>query len=409
MISRWGAIAICRKKCKYPKEALFSQINPAIPVKHSKQIPQLPFAAEEFTPANIYQQLRKLHYIGQEKAVKALSLMACRHINRLKYLFVEGIPPQELPPKDNFLLLGPTGSGKTYLVNLIFSRILKLPTTVVDLTAYSETGYVGQDVVSILTRLVLAAGGDYERAAMGIVCLDEFDKLATSKSDAVFSGQGTTKDVSGLGVQKELLKMLEGAEIDVPLDISHSAYAPRQTMSTEHIAFIALGAFSGITKTIRQHNKQIGFGQQRQKELEDKVAYQIEEDDLRKVAYFQDYGIMPELIGRFTRIIPFHPLGKTHLKTILQEQIGQQYHKELELLNTELLIEESVMDKVVEQALEMETGARALRAALYGHIEAACFELYSQKRKSRRRLRLFVKEGHIQWEINALKKAKKSK
>lgn len=352
-----------------------------------------------YTPMDIYNKVRLQGYIGQHKAVQAVSLMACRHVRRLKNVFVDQISKDELPPKDNYLLVGPTGSGKTYLVDIIFNKILNLPTTVIDITSYSETGYIGQDVVSMLTRLVHAAEGNYDLASMGVVCIDEFDKLSTSKNSAVFAGQGTTKDVSGFGVQKELLKILEGAEIDVPLELSHSAYSERGTMSTEFVSFVALGAFSGITKTINYHNQQIGFGNQNEKVYEDAIAYKLAESDLQKTVYFQEYGIMPELIGRFSRIVPFHPLEKDHLKNILVENTLKRYEKELALVKSSLKIDDHVLEKIVDQAVEMETGARGLRTSLFSYIEDACFDLYSHPEKQDTQIQLFLGKDKIEWKI----------
>ncbi|MEM7373256.1 MAG: AAA family ATPase [Bacteroidota bacterium] len=358
---------------------------------------------EDLTPVEIVRQVRMMGYVGQEKAVKSLSLMACRHVKRLASVFLEGISQDELPSKDNYLLLGPTGCGKTHLIRLIFEKILQLPTAIIDITSYSETGYIGQDVVSILTRLVHAADGDYELASIGIVCLDEFDKLSSGKNNAVFSGQGTTKDVSGLGVQRELLKMLEGAEIDVPIELTHSSYSPRATMETDFISFVALGAFSGITKTIQHYNQQIGFGKKESKgqEQRNEIAYRLTEEEVRKTSYFQNYGIMPELIGRFTRIIPFHPLDKENLKQILLDNLMSQYEKELRMIHVSLEIEEAVMDKITEEALERETGARGLKSSLYSYIEDACFDLYSTPSTKKRIIHLYIEGGDIQWGIKS--------
>lgn len=355
----------------------------------------------KFTPKEIYEKVRASNYIGQEKAVKAVSLMACRHIYRLEKIFFDQVSMDKLPPKDNYLLVGPTGCGKTYLTNLIFDKILKLPTTIVDLTSYSETGYVGQDVVSILTRLVHTTNGDYDMASIGIVCLDEFDKLATSKNSAVFSGAGTTKDVSGFGVQKELLKIIEGAEIDVPVDLTHSTYAPRATMSTHFIPFIALGAFSGLNKTIGRYNKKVGFKAEKTEGNIEDIAYQLTEEHLSKAAHFQQYGLMPELIGRFSRILPFHPLSEDHLKSILNENLIKKYKNELALLNASLEIDEKVLDHITKQALKMETGARGLRTSLTRHIEDAMFELYSNRGGSnRQQIALSMHDDEIKWALN---------
>ena len=352
----------------------------------------------DLTPRSILKLLRQQGYIGQEKAAKAVCLMAYRHINRLKYIFLDHIAPEELPTKDNHLLIGPTGCGKTFLVELVFGRILQLPYTIIDITAYSETGYIGQDAVSMLTRLVHAANGDYELASIGVICIDEFDKLATSKNSAVFSGQGTTKDVSGFGVQKELLKMLEGAEIAVPIELSHSSYSPRETMRTHNITFIACGAFSGIDRVISQGKYSIGFGASASEHAGKQIAYELDDAEISKAFHFQNYGMMPELIGRFSRIIPFHPLSRKDLANILKKNVIAQYEKELELAGCKLNIQKPVLDKIVDDAFDRETGARGIKNALLGYIEDACFELYSRKKKSKV-LELFLENGEVGWRI----------
>ena len=148
-----------------------------------------------------------------------------------------------------FVLLGPTGCGKTFLVELLFNEILELPTAHVDVTTFSETGYVGNDVSTILTRLLYAAGGDVLVSQLGVICIDEFDKLSSGSNRAVFSGAGTTKDVTGLGVQRELLKLLERGEFPVPTTFEHSTFQQRLLMRTDDIVFIACGTFiSSLTE-----------------------------------------------------------------------------------------------------------------------------------------------------------------
>ena len=345
------------------------------------------------------EELRSIGYIGQDTAAKAMCLMAYRHIKRLRYIYLDQVPPADLPSKENYLLVGPTGCGKTFLIDSIFNRILHLPATIIDITTYSETGYVGQDVVSILTRLVHASGGDYALASIGIICIDEFDKISSGKNTAVFAGAGTTKDVTGMGVQRELLKMLEGSEVDVPIELTHSSYAPRATMLTHNIAFVASGAFSGFSRIINANKHKIGFnGQQQQQERGQKIAYEINQSDLNKAMHFEQYGIMPELIGRFSRIIPFHPLSKQNLKKILLENTLKKYQKEFELAGSQLQIEDQVTEQIIQEAYDRETGARGVKNALLGHIEAACFELYSGD-PSGKTIRVFLKDGEVKWEI----------
>lgn len=376
----------------------------------SSHIHQFLGSMPHFTPAEMVSRIETCGYKGQEQALKALSLMAYRHVNRLKQIHLDGVSRHELPAKENFLLVGPTGSGKTYLVELLFRTVLHLPTVIIDVTSYSETGYVGQDAVSMLTRLMNAADGDPELASIGIICIDEFDKLASGKNNAVFSGQGTTKDVSGLGVQRELLKMLETADVDVPTELSHSSWAKRETFGTSDIAFIACGAFSGLPKAAKKSKppkEGIGFGQKvidtESPKNEKKIARSLNRDDIHKVTTFQNYGIMPELIGRFSRILPFEALSKETLKEILLDSTLKKYEKELALQNIKLTIDESVTDRIVEDALERETGARGVRYALLEFIEEALFEAYSTDRKVSSVV-LKMKDGEIDWKLNYRRK-----
>jgi len=328
-------------------------------------------------PAEILRELRALGYVGQERAARAVALAAYRHVRRIKSLFVDRVPRSELPPKQNLLLVGPTGCGKTYLVELLFREILAIPAATVDMTAYSETGYVGEDVATILTRLVYAADGEPLRAKVGMICLDEFDKLASSNNRAVFAGQGTTKDVSGLGVQRELLKMLESAVIAVPSEFSHDTYQRKPLLSTADIAFVACGAFSGLKPLVhKRRGGGIGFHAKGQIPP-DEIAVHYDQADLDDTVVFQEYGFLPELIGRFSRIIPFDPLGRETLLEILDRSVVRAYRREFETAGIDWVVENAVLDRVVEEALRKQTGARGLRNALTLYLEDAAFEAYS--------------------------------
>src|SRR6476619_2959774 len=224
-------------------------------IKFVRELPVIP-------PKKIFSRLDELGYRGQDTARKALSLMAYRHVKRIKRIYLDGAKRDQLLPKSNFLFIGPTGCGKTHLVELLFQHILKLPTVIVDITTYSETGYVGQDPNTIITRLLHAADDNPLLASIGIICLDEFDKIASGQNNAIFAGAGTTKDVTGMGVQRELLKMFEASEVVVPLDLTHSTDGDHIVMSTGDIAFIADGAFSGVHQVARRRGAvdRIGFG-----------------------------------------------------------------------------------------------------------------------------------------------------
>src|SRR6516164_7312119 len=274
------------------------------------------------SPQAMFQALHELGYRGQEHARRALCLMAYRHVRRVKRIYVDGVDRAELPRKSNFLFVGPTGCRKTFLVESLFGKILKLPTALVDITTYSETGYVGQDPSTILTRLLHTADENPMLASIGIVCLDEFDKIASGQNNAIFAGAGTTKDVTGMGVQRELLKMLEASEVVVPLELTHSTYGDHIVMSTADIAFIAAGAFSGFQQVARRRGAvdRIGFGRGPASGggASDAIAVSLTTEEVENIANFQAYGFLPELMARFTRMVPFRALDNSTLKDFLR-------------------------------------------------------------------------------------------
>jgi ATP-dependent Clp protease ATP-binding subunit ClpX len=347
------------------------------------------------TPQEMVNIINQHGYIGQERAKRAVALMAYRHLSRLRKIYLHGIEREKLPTKENLLLMGPTGCGKTYLIELLFQKVLSLPTVIVDITNFSETGYVGQDVNSILTRLIHAAEGEGALAMAGIVCLDEFDKIASGKNTAVFSGAGTTKDVTGIGVQRELLKMLEAGEIDVPWSITHSTYGDRVTFNTVNVAFIACGAFSGFRYVMNSRENNIGFGKEN-KQRPTGIAVSLTQEEVEKAVNFEAYGIMPELMGRFARIVPFEALSRVDLKRILYESTLIKYQQELLMDGISLSITDEVYEVIVDKCLERETGARGLKSYIVEYLEDACFEAYSGAYRS---ITLQVKDGNIVWEI----------
>ena len=333
-------------------------------------------------PVDIFDLLTKLGYRGQAGARRSVALVAYRHVRRLKRLLVEGVPRDQVAPKPNCLLVGPTGCGKTFLVELLFSRVLQLPTVVVDVTGFSETGYIGNDAVTILTQLLNRAHDNPLFASCGIVCLDEFDKLASSSNRARFDGEGSTKDVSGLGVQKELLRMMEVGEIPVPLDQNNSAYSGKVTMRTDDVTFIACGAFSGLKGVASARNKGDGLGflgTPKKRQVED-IAARYEEAELGQIENFQAYGFLPELIGRFTRIVPLQPLDKDTLAEILQDNVIRQFIREFRDEGLSLKVTPRVSDHIVELALRRQTGARGLTAIMTQLLEDTAFQTFGRKK-----------------------------
>ncbi len=353
-----------------------------------KFIAALPLA----TPQTISEQVERLGYKGQVEQRRALALLAYRHIRRLKNIHVEGIARTALPPKQNTLLAGPTGCGKTFLIELLFKEIFKLPTVIVDVTSFTESGYVGDDVKTILTRLVNAADNNPLLAECGIVCLDEFDKIAASSSNSRFAGEGTTKDVSGYGVQRELLTMLHGAEVQVPMDYGYSQFGPRLTFATYDLPFIACGAFSGLDGLLKTEKAAIGF--QASNNSADESAVKVVEE----VEGFQKYGFLPELMGRFTRIVTFQPLSEETLQQILCDNILPQYEREFAGEGLRLVVRNEASEYVVARCLKRGTGARGLHSELATAIEQAAFETFGEQRG--KDVTINVANGKLTCEIN---------
>lgn len=322
------------------------------------------------SPPEIADELERMGYKGQDAQRRALALMAYRHVRRLKRLHVEGEERRNLTPKQNYLLIGPTGCGKTFLVEMLFQHVFKLPTVVVDITSFTESGYIGDDVKTVITRLIDAAHGDLLLASCGVVCLDEFDKIASSTSNARFAGQGTTKDVSGYGVQRELLAMLEGTDVLAPMDYGFSEFGYRAKFSTRDVPFIACGAFSGFDELLKERRSQIGFHGSTEDVLE---TLTIDE-----VASFQKFGFLPELIGRFARIVTFPALPAETLRRIMVETILPQFVREFEAEGLTLNVTGAALDHVVARSIKRGTGARGLQVEMVSAVESAAFETFKQ-------------------------------
>jgi ATP-dependent Clp protease ATP-binding subunit ClpX len=354
------------------------------------------------SPKSTFARLEELGYRGQVEARRAVSLLAYRHVRRIKRVYLDGAKREQLLPKTNVLLAGPTGCGKTYLVELLFQQILRLPTVIIDITTYSETGYVGQDPSTILTRLLHAADDNPLLASIGIVCLDEFDKIASGQNNAVFAGAGTTKDVTGMGVQRELLKMLESSEVVVPLEITHSTYGDHLVMSTADISFLAAGAFSGFHGVARSRaaGDRIGFGRvPAVRHAADGIAISFTTEEVEDLGNFQAFGFLPELLARFGRFVPFEALDAGTLMDILRSNVVERLKREFEDEGFELSVDDGVLQHLVMQGLKRETGARGLVSILSRHLEDAAFESFAETEGGRVRVHLDGGEVKVEVEI----------
>ncbi len=352
------------------------------------------------SPREIEKQLLSHGYRGQEYARRAGSVLAYRHMQRLRREFIEKAPTEDLSLRENYLFLGATGSGKTYLSELLFRDILGVPTVVADVTRCSETGYIGDDVLMLLSELYENAGQDRGWASCGVICLDEFDKLAASRSSARFAGEGTTKDVSGFGVQRGLLNLLSGQSSPFPTDFGYSGFGQRINMPLRNIMFIACGAFSGLKETAELAMgaaPRIGFDADHSGSTDDSLVARIGSELLENTKAFSNYGILPELLGRFSRLVPFQPLEADVLREILEDTLLKSYRREFEQEHVELTVEEEVIKHIITSAGQRETGARGLRASLVPHLEEAAFQTFGEKTESR--VRVYLEKGEVKLEV----------
>lgn len=305
-------------------------------------------------PHRIKEQLDE-YVIGQEYAKKVISVAVYNHYKRVATKTMDQIEIE----KSNMLMIGPTGSGKTYLVKTL-AKILNVPLAIADATSLTEAGYIGDDIESVISKLLAAADNDVERAEQGIVFIDEIDKIAKKQNS-------NSRDVSGESVQQGLLRLLEGADVEVPVGaMSKNAMVPLTTVNTRNILFICGGAFPELEEIIKQRlhkNTGIGYGA----DLKDK--YNKDKNILAKVTVedLKKFGMIPEFIGRLPIIYSLQGLTKEMLIEILREPknaILKQYQKLLELDEVKLEFDDGALEAIAEKALEKDTGARALRAII---------------------------------------------
>ena len=306
------------------------------------------------------------YVIGQEYAKKVMSVAVYNHYKRV---FADNADEIEIE-KSNMLMIGPTGSGKTYLVKTL-ARLLDVPLAITDATSLTEAGYIGDDIESVVSKLLAAADNDVEKAEHGIIFIDEIDKIAKKKNT-------NQRDVSGEAVQQGILKLLEGSEVEVPVGAnSKNAMVPLATVDTKNILFICGGAFPDLESIIKERlNKQasIGFMADLKDKYDNdsKLLNKVTVDDLKK------FGMIPEFLGRLPIIFTLDGLSEEMLVQILKEPknaILKQYQKLLALDEVKLEFEEGALHAIAKMALEKHTGARALRAILEEYMLDIMYEI----------------------------------
>ncbi len=295
------------------------------------------------------------YIVGQEYAKKVISVAVYNHYKRVATDTMDEIEIE----KSNMLMIGPTGCGKTYLVRTL-AKLLDVPLAIADATSLTEAGYIGDDIESVVSKLLAAAENDVERAEKGIIFIDEIDKIAKKKNT-------TSRDVSGESVQQGMLRLLEGAEVEVPVGAnSKNAMVPLATVNTRNILFICGGAFPDLEEIIKQRlNKQTSIGYNA--ELKDK--YDKDKNILKKVTIedLRKFGMIPEFLGRLPIVYTLKGLTKEMMVSILKEPknaILKQYQKLLALDEVKLEFDDGALEAIAEKALKKDTGARALRAII---------------------------------------------
>lgn len=323
--------------------------------KKTKEEPKKAFDVKSIPAPHKIKASLDEYVIGQEHAKKVISVAVYNHYKRVATDTMEDIEIE----KSNMLMIGPTGSGKTYLVKTL-AKLLDVPLAIADATSLTEAGYIGDDIESVVSKLLAAAGTDVEKAEHGIIFIDEIDKIAKKKNT-------NQRDVSGESVQQGMLKLLEGSEVEVPVGAtSKNAMVPMETVNTRNILFICGGAFPGLEDIIKERlNKQasVGFKADLRDKYDDdpNLLEKVTVEDIRK------FGMIPEFVGRLPVIFTLQGLTEDMLVQILKEPknaILKQYQKLLALDEVKLEFNEDALREIAKKARKKDTGARALRAII---------------------------------------------
>ena len=344
------------------------QISGKQRVKKKTEEAKKSFTMKDVPPPHKIKASLDEYVIGQEHAKKVISVGVYNHYKRV--LSADNGSDGVEIAKSNMLMIGPTGSGKTYLVQTL-AKLLDVPLAITDATSLTEAGYIGDDIESVVSKLLAAADNDVERAEHGIIFIDEIDKIAKKKNT-------NQRDVSGEAVQQGMLKLLEGSDVEVPVGAnSKNAMVPLTTVNTSNILFICGGAFPELAEVIKERlNKKASIGFQsdlRDKYDKDKnILDKVTVEDLRK------FGMVPEFLGRLPVIFTLQELDKDMLVQILKEPknaILKQYKKLLAMDEVKLSFDDESLEAIAEKALEKDTGARALRAILEEYMLDIMYEI----------------------------------
>lgn len=330
------------------------------------------FSIKDIPAPHVIKSKLDQYVIGQEQAKKVIAVAVYNHYKRAfcQTSGQEGAEDDVQIEKSNILMIGPTGSGKTYLVKTL-ARLLDVPLAIADATTLTEAGYIGDDIESVISKLLAAADNDVERAEKGIIFIDEIDKIAKKKNT-------TSRDVSGESVQQELLKLLEGSQVEVPVGSNQkNALTPMTTVDTNNILFICGGAFPDLENIIKERLNQsssMGFASELKGKYDEdpKLLSYTATEDLRK------FGMIPEFLGRLPIMVTLQALTKDLMIRILTEPknaILRQYEKLLAMDEVKLVFEDGALEWIAEEALKKETGARALRAIIENFMQDIMYEI----------------------------------